>query len=124
MVEFPIPTAGAKPEAIVAGPDGNLWFAEESGNKIGVIAPDGVVIHEYPLVTPGSTPGSTIVGPDGRIWFTEFSAGKIGAIDTDGRIGETSLGSSVYPEDLDQRSRRLRLVCGTRRPSDRGLRSE
>ena len=33
--EFPIPTASSHPDGITAGPDGNLWFTEEVGNKIG-----------------------------------------------------------------------------------------
>jgi len=35
--EFPIPTPGSQPVDITAGPDGNLWFAEQNGNKIGRI---------------------------------------------------------------------------------------
>ena len=37
ITEFTIPTAGSAPEGIVVGPDGNLWFTESSGNKIGMI---------------------------------------------------------------------------------------
>jgi len=34
--EFPITTAiNSQPVGITAGPDGNLWFTEEHGNKIG-----------------------------------------------------------------------------------------
>ena len=34
--EFPITTAiFSQPGGITAGPDGNLWFTEEHGNKIG-----------------------------------------------------------------------------------------
>gem|GEM_PF-6065353 len=32
---FPTPTAGAEPDAITLGPDGELWFTEVSANKIG-----------------------------------------------------------------------------------------
>jgi len=35
--EFPVPTASSQPAGITAGPDGNLWFAEQNGNKIGRI---------------------------------------------------------------------------------------
>jgi len=37
ITEFPIPTAKSGPNGITAGPDGNLWFTEEAGNKIGQI---------------------------------------------------------------------------------------
>ena len=33
--EFPIPTVGSGPFGITAGPDGNLWFTEFTGNNIG-----------------------------------------------------------------------------------------
>ena len=38
ITEFATATANAGPEGIVAGPDGNLWYAE-AGNKIGEINP-------------------------------------------------------------------------------------
>src|SRR5262249_25240152 len=36
---FPTPTAQSNPTVIVAGPDGNLWFTETTGNRIGRITP-------------------------------------------------------------------------------------
>jgi virginiamycin B lyase len=39
VTEFPLPTAGSAPVGITAGPDGNLWFAEQAGNRIGRITP-------------------------------------------------------------------------------------
>ena len=35
ITEFPIPPAESDPVGITAGPDGNLWFTEYIGNKIG-----------------------------------------------------------------------------------------
>jgi streptogramin lyase len=37
ITEFPIPTISSFPTGITAGPDGNLWFTESSGGKIGRI---------------------------------------------------------------------------------------
>ena len=34
-----MPTAGAAPDKIVAGPDGNLWFTGHNGAKISRITP-------------------------------------------------------------------------------------
>jgi hypothetical protein len=74
---------------ITAGPDGNLWFTEEVGNKIGQITPGGV-ITEFPFRT--SNPSVITAGPDGNLWFTEsyrpLAAGKIGRISPDGTITE------------------------------------
>jgi virginiamycin B lyase len=38
ITEFTIPTASSSPEGIVSGPDGNLWYTEHGGNKIGRIS--------------------------------------------------------------------------------------
>src|SRR5438477_348283 len=35
FTEYPIPTANSQPWGITAGPDGNIWFTEQYGNKIG-----------------------------------------------------------------------------------------
>jgi len=52
--------------AIAAGPDGNLWFTEQSG-RIGRITPTGVATEFV-----GSPPLLAIAaGPDGAIWFSE-----------------------------------------------------
>ena len=44
--EFSVPTAGGQPLGITSGPDGNLWFTEGSGNKIGqvVLAPSTAAV--------------------------------------------------------------------------------
>ncbi len=42
ITEFPTPTAGITgPDGITAGPDGNLWFTEQSsnGNNVARITP-------------------------------------------------------------------------------------
>jgi len=41
--EFVIPTPDRRPLGITAGPDGNVWFMELQGNKIGRITPAGVI---------------------------------------------------------------------------------
>jgi streptogramin lyase len=37
--EFVVPTLGSHLQDMVVGPDGNLWFTEFCGNKIGRITP-------------------------------------------------------------------------------------
>jgi len=37
ITEFPTPTGSGDPFGIAAGPNGNLWFTESQGNKIGRI---------------------------------------------------------------------------------------
>ena len=67
------------PHDIAAGADGNLWFTEFQGNKIGRITPAGV-ITEFSVPSPGSAPSGIAAGPDGNLWFTEAVGGKIGRI--------------------------------------------
>ena len=72
------------PRAIALGADGNIWFGEFGGGKIGRITPQGV-ITEFPIPTPDSGPRALAAGPDGNIWFSEFNASKIGRITPAGR---------------------------------------
>ena len=87
---FPIPTASSQPNSITSGPDGNLWFTEASGNKIGKITPSGTII-EYPVPTTCSYPFGITTGPDGNLWFTENYANQIGKITTNGSVTEYSI---------------------------------
>jgi streptogramin lyase len=56
--EFTIPTTNSTPRYITAGPDGNLWFTEMDGNKIGRITTAGVDT-EFTVLGSTSGPGST-----------------------------------------------------------------
>src|SRR5262249_6869654 len=81
---FPIPTANTYPEGIVAGTDGNVWFAENSGQKIGRVTPAGVVT-EFPL-PEASRVFRIAAGSDGNLWFTVFDGNKIGRVTPAGVI--------------------------------------
>jgi streptogramin lyase len=87
VTEFAIPTGSSQSYAITAGPDGNLWFAEVHGNKIGRITPTGTVT-EFAVPTGGGGPGGITAGPDGNVWFTELGGTKIGKITPAGAITE------------------------------------
>ena len=54
--EFATPTPASQPEGMVAGPDGNLWFAELNASKIGEVNPVSGGISEFPTPTPNSEP--------------------------------------------------------------------
>src|SRR5262245_30194294 len=83
--EFPIGNT-ALPLDIVAGPDGNFWFAEMV-HRIGRMTPAGVVT-EFPIPTASAGPESIVAGPDGALWFTESGGNKIGRITTAGDFTE------------------------------------
>jgi streptogramin lyase len=67
--EFPLGTT-AGPDAIAAGPDGNLWFTEQDGGSIGRISSTTGTITPFALATNSRAMGIA-AGPDGNLWFTE-----------------------------------------------------
>src|SRR5437588_3672306 len=95
--EFMVPTAGSFPRGITAGPDGNIWFTEESGNRIGEINPTTHVISEFALTT-GSYPRGITAGPDGNLWFAEPDGDRIGKINpTTHAISEFPVTRGSFP---------------------------
>lgn len=89
------------PRSIVTGADGNLWFTEQSADRIGRITPDGTIteygagitpspnqslpgVHQYQLAQPGDI----TKGPDGNVWFVEQLASRVGRITPEGVITE------------------------------------
>src|SRR5437870_533080 len=101
ITEFPIPTANSAPYGITGGPDGNLWFTEQSpsGNNIGRITPGGAVT-EFPVPTATSLLGNITAGPDGNLWFTEFGGNKIGTVTMSGRFTEYPLSTGGGPAGI------------------------
>jgi streptogramin lyase len=85
-------TAGSGPRSITAGPDGNLWFTENDGNRIGRITPTGTITQFSAGLTPGSGPLGITAGPDGNLWFTEGAGNRIGRITPAGIIAEFAAG--------------------------------
>ena len=77
ITQYSLP-ASSNPEGIIAGADGNLWFAQRSTSKIGRVTPTGTV-QEFSLPA-GSEPIGVTAGPGNYIWFTAKGTGKIGKI--------------------------------------------
>ena len=84
--------------AITTGPDGNLWFTERLGNKIGRISTSGE-ITEFALPKANSYPLFIVTGPDGNVWFTQ-TRGAIGRISTSGSLSEFTVPASSSPHGL------------------------
>jgi streptogramin lyase len=101
ITEYNAPSfgVGSNTWGITAGADGNLWFTEQTSNRIGVINPTTDAISEFVLPTTGSYPRGITAGPDGNLWFTEFQANKIGMINpTTDAISEFVSGGG--PQDI------------------------
>lgn len=108
ITEFIPPTPKSQPYGLTFGPDGNLWFTESGGNKIGRInlndlgkpaSPDAA-IDEFPIPTAGSTPAYITAGPDGNLWFTEYMSHKIGRITPAGVFTEYPISATSNPIDI------------------------
>ncbi|MEI6447211.1 MAG: Ig-like domain-containing protein [Actinomycetes bacterium] len=95
-------TSGAGPHGIAVGPDGNIWFTERSGSRIGKITPAGVVTEYSTGISSGAQPYDIAAGPDGNMWFTEYGTHKIGKITPSGVVTEYSTGitSNAMPAGI------------------------
>ena len=84
ITEFDV---SGRPNWIVVGSDGALWFSEY--NLVGRITTAGEVT-EYPVpANPRNVSSNGIAaGPDGALWFTEGADNKIGRITTGGTVTE------------------------------------
>ncbi len=99
FTSFNVPTASSAPAHIVVGSDNNLWFTENSGNKIGRITTAGA-FTEFPITTPQSFPIGIAAGSDGNLWFVESTTDKVGRITTAGVITEFPLRAGSVPIDI------------------------
>ena len=90
----------SEPTAIVAGPDGNLWFTDLGTSEVGKVTPTGQVTAYSTGLTPNSSPEGITTGPDGNLWFVETAASKIGMITPSGQITEFSQGLSSGAEPV------------------------
>ena len=66
-----------------AGPDGNIWFADE--DQIGRVSPTGEVTGRFDYDGYGN---DITLGPDDNLWFTNFDKQRIGRVTLDGTITE------------------------------------
>ena len=79
LTVIPIPDKVDLPQAITAGPDGNLWFSL-GPNLIASYNPTTQSFsQEYRTPSSGGISAMT-AGPDGNIWFTEDISEKVGMI--------------------------------------------
>jgi streptogramin lyase len=87
---YTIPTSSAGAKEITRGPDGSLWFTENSAGKIGRLTPSGS-FTEWATPTGSRSPWGIAAGPDGNVWFTENSGNKVGRITRGGTITEFTI---------------------------------
>jgi virginiamycin B lyase len=78
---------------ITVGPDNALWYASDTGNKIGRISVSGSITG---YIATGN-PHYITTGPDGSLWFTQETGGCIGHITTAGTVSNFCSGFSGSP---------------------------
>jgi virginiamycin B lyase len=87
--QFPLQGIPSETNAIVEGPDGAIWFAEDGTASIGRIGASGAVklyggfLYEKKY---GDLPHGVAVGSDGNLWWTALVSGVIWATDLHGTI--------------------------------------
>lgn len=94
LTEFTLPADSGYPAKLAVGPDGNVWFTEPLGDRVGRIGSLGQ-IERFPLPR-GSRPGDIVSGPDGALWFMEEGEGiaEIGRMTTSGQLTQFPLGKA------------------------------
>jgi virginiamycin B lyase len=91
--------AGAQPRGITKGPDGTMWFVEDSGGAIGNLTTGGT----YQRFPSGLLTNDLVVGPDGFLWIAQlFGALEILRFNTSGTtfISPYSTGSQPQATHL------------------------
>jgi streptogramin lyase len=91
--EYALPSGVGLPHRIAKGPDGNMWFTEQTGQHIGRIGMTGTIV-EFALPA-GSNPMGIAAGADGNMWFTQALRHRIGRIDPAGKIVEFTDGMTA-----------------------------
>ncbi len=95
---LPIPTSAIKPNSIIVGRDGGLWFTAINSNVIGRLDLDTGAEVTIPLPSGSTAPNQIFAGPDGHLWFTDINQNhfSLGTIDPSSQIiTQTSVNS--YP---------------------------
>lgn len=90
ITEYPYPGTNKPLEAIVTGPDRNLWVMV--GTPYGAIAKvstSGTLLGEFPAQF--QTLDDLVVGTDGAIWFEPFYPNDVGRITTAGVVSRVPL---------------------------------
>jgi len=84
IIEYSIPNINTHsgpglPWGIAAGPDGNLWFTENTSGRVGKVTTSGAFTM-YTVASAYDDLGGITAGPDGRLCFTEGKPNKLAAI--------------------------------------------
>lgn len=78
IVTFNVPTASADVWGIAQGSDGNVYFGERAGNKIGMVTmATGNIVNEWTLPNGGASPNKICRGFSNFMVFTEHVTNNV-----------------------------------------------
>ena len=80
LSKFQPPTKG-KPQRLELDPDGNVWFSERQGNKIGRFDPKTETFKEFPLPGPEASPYAIGVDRDRMVWYSSHEQDTMNRLD-------------------------------------------
>jgi streptogramin lyase len=97
---------GSEPRDVTLGPDGNLWFVDESETTpaVGRVTTSGAITEFSAGLNAASDPIDITTGPDGNLWFADWRH-AIGRITPGGAITE-------FPVDSGSINTPLSIVAG------------
>jgi virginiamycin B lyase len=109
IVEFP--SALPSPNVIASGPDGNLWFTNNTApDTVGSVTPGGLPGTLVLIGNKGDVPTGIVTGPDGNLWLAE-SPGSQSRPSVTG--ASTSAGFNVKTFPLDQNATPRQITAGS-----------
>ncbi len=93
-------SAGVGLWGIAPGPDGNLWFTEETLGGVGRVTP-AAVITEFLAGFPTGSPRGIVTGPDGNLWVAMAGGnGAIAKVTKTGVVTEFPVPTVGDPNDI------------------------
>lgn len=98
VTEIPLANPESRPMDIVEANDGDAWFTEYFGDRIGRVSPSGQ-ITEFKL-PEGSRPLGIAVDAQDDVWFTEHGPRDIARIDDAGKLTQFTLPADVFPDEI------------------------
>ena len=83
---FTLPAGNHSVYGVANGPDGNVWFTQNSPAGVGRVTPAGD-FKILPTPTANSLPFGIAAGPDGKMWFVENNGDNVASVPTDATSG-------------------------------------
>ncbi len=103
--KFRLPGGGPRDVHTMAfNSEGNIWFTEQAGNRIGLLDVDAYNFRMYEVETGSARPYGLVVDSEDRPWAALFGTNRLATVDEDDELREITL-----PRD-DARPRRLAIT--------------